>query len=126
MSPIRIQRSRAKGWKMPADTVIVSRPSRYGNPFRVGRDGTAEECVAKFRAHWERALEIAQMPPRSPPMPFNNPIFLGPLVGKNLACWCALDQPCHADVLLDIVGRIACTEATRDGREALATPGRWP
>ncbi|KMS57958.1 hypothetical protein V473_07255 [Sphingobium cupriresistens LL01] len=24
------------------------------------------------------------------------------LRGKNLACWCPLDQPCHADVLLEI------------------------
>lgn len=91
---------------MPPDTVNVSRPGPYGNPFIVGRNGTAEECVGKFRDAWERALVLARMEPRSPPMPFNGPVFLGPLIGKNLACWCPLDQPCHADVLLKIVAGI--------------------
>jgi hypothetical protein len=34
-----------------------------------------------------------------------DPNFLVPLRGKNLACWCPLDQPCHADVLLDLANR---------------------
>ena len=100
--PIRVQRKRTKGWKMPPNTVSVTRPGPYGNPYRVGRDGTAEECVARFRRAWDAALKSAAMHPRSPPMPFNKPIYLGPLMGKNLACYCRLDQPCHADVLLEI------------------------
>lgn len=107
MKPQRIQRKRTKGWRMPANTVSVgrlgyARPGPYGNPFVVGCDGTAEECVAKFRAAWERSLTLAEMQPRSPPMPFGYPVYLGPLRGKNLACWCKLDQPCHADVLLEL------------------------
>lgn len=109
-SPVRIQRSRAKGWRMPPDTVIVSRPSRYGNPFIVGRNGTPEECISKFRDAWERAIALSRIEPRMPPMPFNGPIFLGPLIGKNLACWCPLDRPCHADVLLEIVAKVACEQ----------------
>lgn len=103
--PIRVQRKRTKGWRMPPNTVSVTRPGPYGNPYQIGRDGTAAECVAKFRKAWEDAIAIGAMPPRAPPMPFNKPIYLGPLKGKNLACWCAIDHPCHADVLLEIANR---------------------
>lgn len=80
--PARIQLKRSKGWRMPANTVIVARPSKWGNPFKVG---TAAERVEKFRS---RLL--------------SQPVDLGPLHDKNLACWCRLDQPCHADVLLEL------------------------
>ena len=85
--PHRVQRKRIAGWKMPPNTVSVTRPGRYGNPFRVGRDGTAQECVDKFRA---------AMPE------FARQAYRQELRGKNLACWCRLDQPCHADVLLSL------------------------
>lgn len=107
--PQRIQRKRTKGWKMPPNTVSVTRPGPYGNPFVVGRDGTAEQCVAKFRSAWELALRLAKMEPRSPPMPFGRPVYLGPITGKNLACWCKLGDPCHADVLIEIAAN-ALTE----------------
>ena len=85
--PERIQRKRTKGWKMPPNTVSVTRPGRYGNPFRVGRDGTAQECVDKFREEMPDFAKLA---------------YRQELRGKNLACFCDLDQPCHADVLLEI------------------------
>ena len=47
--PHRVQLSRRKGWKMPENIVSVARPGRWGNPFRVGVDGDAAECVRKFR-----------------------------------------------------------------------------
>ena len=103
--PKRVQRKRTKGWRMPPNTVSVTRPGPYGNPYRVGRDGTADQCVELFRRAWEAAIECANMPPRAPPMPFGKPVYLGPLKGKNLACFCSLDQPCHADVLLEIVNK---------------------
>lgn len=88
--PERIQRRRTKGWRMPEGAVYVGRPTRWGNMFgTTARDtitvGTAREAVACFRSvvtaeKWDlRALR-----------------------GKSLACWCALDQPCHADVLLEL------------------------
>ena len=86
--PKRVQLSRRKGWKIPPHTVSVARPTRWGNPFRVGVDGDAAECVRKYRdchiAGWERSY------------------FISRLRGKNLACWCKLDEPCHADVLLEV------------------------
>ena len=85
--PRRVQLRRTRGWRMPKGTVKVSRPSEWGNPFIVGLDGNAAECVRKFREwmplHWRT---------KAPRM----------LAGKHLACWCKLDQPCHADVLLEV------------------------
>lgn len=107
--PKRIQRKRTEGWKMPEGAVYVGRPSRYGNPFIVGQHGTAEECVDGFRKCWQHTLKSASTFPEHPPMPFGQPIYLGPLRGKDLACWCPLDQPCHADVLLELANADAKT-----------------
>jgi hypothetical protein len=89
MQPQRIQLSRKKGWKMPPNTVKVSRPTKWGNPFTVEQYGR-EKAVQMFRdyighpnsPHGFQYEEIKQ------------------LRGKNLACFCPLDKPCHADVLL--------------------------
>ena len=103
MSPIpaRIQLSRAKGWKMPAHTVKVDRSTPWGNPFRAHTPGPlgrepldAVGAVGFFEAMLDdpQLREAAQYP-----------TDLSPLQGKNLACWCPLDQPCHADILLQRV-----------------------
>lgn len=63
------------------DAVYVGRPSRWGNPYAWAPGGRAN-AVNAFAKLALRALDLA------------------PLRGKNLACWCPLDQPCHADVLL--------------------------
>ena len=75
--------------KEPYD-VYVGRPSLFGNPFVIGKDGTREEVIAKYR-DWLLAQPelIAQ---------------LGELRGKTLACWCA-PKPCHADVLLELANQ---------------------
>ena len=76
-------------------------PSKRGNPFRIGDPAsgmaafgraamTAEDCVRLFRRQWERVAERRRR------------LDLAPLSGKNLACWCAPDHPCHADVLLEL------------------------
>jgi hypothetical protein len=101
-APKRIQRSRAKGWRMPPNSVSVTRPGPWGNPFRAekareaGYQGTDAElagmCCAFFRnAMLARLPVVGDMPER-----------LHKLRGKNLACWCPLDQPCHADVLIEL------------------------
>ena len=70
------------------DAVYVGRPSRWGNPYRVGVHGTAAACVRLFVLRYaENAVYRAE-------------VRLA-LAGKDLACWWPLDgQPCHADVLL--------------------------
>jgi hypothetical protein len=82
--PERIQLSRKKGWKMPPNTVVVARPTRWGNPFCVKKYGRAG-AVEMFRKELERCGLSG----------------LHELRGKNLACWCKLGEPCHADVLLE-------------------------
>ena len=92
--PKRIQRSRAKGWKVPANAIYVGRPTVWGNPYVVGSqlmNGetlTAEKAIALYEQHLANN--------------FNERDIRHCLRGKDLACWCALDQPCHADVLLRI------------------------
>lgn len=91
--PKRIQLSRRKGWRMPENTVKVDRTSRWGNPFRIAPGHDAAACVHEFRGYVESRLASGQGYP------------LTELRGKNLACWCRLDAPCHADVLLEIANR---------------------
>ncbi len=114
MTPQRIQRKRAKGWKLPANTISVTRPGKWGNPFKVGEyvklgDGspgfmflkcngakyandkyifidTVEKCIEVYEEYLKR------YPPKD----------IEELRGKNLACFCKEDKPCHADVLLKI------------------------
>lgn len=97
-TPHRIQRRRVKGWRMPEGAVYVGRPSVWQNPFglrctaasipcdtiedavKLHRDMVAAECTAMRRV----------------------PNYIWALRGKVLACWCRIDQPCHADLLLRI------------------------
>ena len=83
--PKRIQRKRVKNWKMPdrKRARYVGRPTQWGNPFSTG-DRAAD--VAAFRKYILPNSEKVRQELR----------------GFDLVCWCSLDQPCHADVLLEI------------------------
>jgi hypothetical protein len=98
--PQRIQLRRTKGWQLPDGAVRVDRATAWGNPYRVGATEhcgipfaggalTVKEAVGLFRAY-------ARSRQRDFPNTFE------PLRGHDLACWCPLGQPCHADVLLEI------------------------
>lgn len=92
--PRRIQLSRRAGWRMPANTVKVARPSRWGNMF------TVEVCGSRAKAVEMFACEAGYLQ-------FSDgdryDAWIAPLRGRNLACWCPLDgEPCHADVLLEL------------------------
>lgn len=96
-TPVRIQRRRTKGFRMPPNTVSVARPGKWGNPFKVApafeSEGikipeiTAESAVVLYREWIETAL-------RNHPSTYD---ALADLRGKNLACWCKDGQPCHAN-----------------------------
>jgi len=112
-APVRIQRKRTKGWRMPEGAVYVGRPSKWGNPFPVGLrvsvetlngdkfwDATAIDVVWMFKAWTSNgAVYPAHAAQRDRLLAA---IARGDLRGKDLACWCPLDQPCHADVLLEL------------------------
>ena len=100
--PVRCQLCRMKGWHMPPNTVNVSRPGPWGNPFVVGTPLTpdAKTAVRQFR-EWI----VATLDPQHPACTHTRAAMDDHLRGKNLACWCALDQPCHADVLLELANK---------------------
>lgn len=77
---------------MPENTVYVGRPSKWGNPFVVGAP-----CLFGVRLDRRDAVEHF----RRITIDGIDKDQLAELRGKDLACWCALDQPCHADVLLE-------------------------
>lgn len=127
-APKRIQLRRTKGWRKPEGAIVVGRPSKWGNPFRVyccdccghwdvvddngvtylidhkvargikpspsSKREAIENAVRLFyndafywlggRYNWDADLDVTQ------------------LRGHDLACWCPLDQLCHADVLLEL------------------------
>lgn len=118
--PQRVQQRRTKGWRKPENTVSVARPGRWGNPFVIGRNyhvlkdmgwggqtwrpagpfnefgevvkiNDAADAVRMYRAWMASCLTTAKQK-----------TDLSPLRGKNLMCFCPLDQPCHADVLLEL------------------------
>lgn len=86
--PVRVQLSRRKGWRIPPNTVVVARPSRWGNPYKVGVDGTQAQCVEAFEQNWGMYIGFGAI--------------IEHLRGRNLACWCATGTPCHADKLLEL------------------------
>ena len=110
--PKRIQMSRQRPWRAEnPDAVIVARPSKWGNRFKVGdslmppRLGQCPSVVIDqrlavelFGAHVEQfAREFGEYTHRS-----TGDHDLNELKGRDLACWCPLDQPCHADVLIEL------------------------
>ncbi len=102
VTPVRIQRKRKKGWKMPENTIYVGRPTKYGNPFKVG-DKSPNNHNGMIDAQLAVALFEEMMKAKAECEELIN--YLKPLEGKNLACFCPIDTPCHADVLLKLANR---------------------
>ena len=90
--PKRVQLSRRKGWRKPEAAVVVSRPSRWGNPYAIGADRSRAEAVGLYRRDLLSGdlagVTVADVRRE--------------LAGRDLACWCPLSGPCHADVLLEV------------------------
>lgn len=133
--PVRIQRRRTKGWRMPEGAVYVGRPTIFGNPFRAYKCGCCgywdvrddngvtylvnhayvrQASVRSDRSTWTTQAEAAHKAVQLYTDELTywvggrmkwDPVFreaVESLRGHDLACWCPLDQPCHADVLLEI------------------------
>jgi hypothetical protein len=95
--PIRVQLKRSKGWRMPAGTVKVDRSTRWGNPFTAQDCGSVAAAVIRHE-QWMRG-EVEAPDGRRPPAVAELRRGLG---GRNLGCWCPLDGPCHADLLIKL------------------------
>ena len=79
---------------MPTDTIYVGRPSVWGNPYVVGAQLLSGETLSEKKAvalYRQHVLDV-----------FDLQTIRSRLGGRNLACWCPLDRPCHADVLLEL------------------------
>src|SRR5450756_447272 len=124
--PRRVQMSRQHPWRADnPGAVIVARPSRWGNPFRPvrtswtlrhgrlveetwvvldnnGVDYPAWEPGSRLSAV-QRAVALFEWDLTAPiASSITVDEIRAELAGRDLACWCPLDQPCHADVLLEI------------------------
>lgn len=67
--------------------VYIGRPSKWGNPFLIGRDGTRQQVIEKYRKYIQ-----------------SNPILMlsiKELAGKKLGCYCH-PAPCHGDILAEL------------------------
>ncbi len=102
MTPKRIQRRRIKGWRSPAGSVYVGRPSKWGNPYdwrwfdpdRYPTDAAKRTAaLTKFSQLLTRCNGTVY-PSRAE--------IRDELAGKDLTCWCPTGGPCHADQLLAI------------------------
>lgn len=119
---------------MPENTVYVGRGSAWGNPFRVGQThmpavllhevtAVRRGCFIEFSVAGRPGIPLVSF---GEPLSLRRVISLyrghcieqiGParirdeLRGKDLACWCRLDEPCHADVLLDLANAPTCEAA---------------
>ncbi len=99
--PARFQLRRVKGWRKPSGAINVARPTKWGNP----------HTPCKWR--WEAFGEVSEreVTVQDAVDAFRRDLLAGDLkvsvadvrrelAGRDLACWCPPDQPCHADVLL--------------------------
>jgi hypothetical protein len=124
MTPQRIALSRRAGFYLQATSRAlngllaqsVARPGPWGNPFSIDavmaetgldRDAAQAEAVARHRRWLHGEIEAD----RAPPSPAE---IIGTLGGKNLACWCRIGTPCHADTLLALANGAPLTPATGD------------
>lgn len=114
IQPQRIQLRRTKGFRLQEVSLALNglaavncaRPGRWGNPFVVGaRAGCAGSVIWQFEVpltsteairlyrNWLKATEVGKAVATD---------ARAELAGKNLACFCRLDKPCHCDVLLKL------------------------
>lgn len=115
--PIRLQLSRRKGFNLQASSraingmaaVNVTRPHRFGNPFVIGE--AVDLAMARKWGWWPLGNPSYVAPDAHQAMRRFRAVLIGDeaihnhvcaaLRGKNLACWCELGSPCHADVLIE-------------------------
>ena len=68
--------------------IYIGRPSKWGNPFKIGRDGNREEVIEKYRNYILMDNELMES--------------LNELKDKVLGCWCS-PELCHGDVLIELM-----------------------
>lgn len=103
--PLRVQRSRRKGYKLPDGTIVVTRGTKWGNPFKTA--DAFEEWLSSGKIP-DRSLLIEDLTDGMLRMRRHAMLeSIGELKGRQLACFCTLDTKCHADVLAKMANRSA-------------------
>jgi hypothetical protein len=88
-TPRRVQMFlRRKGYRIPADVINVTRPTKWANPYKVKEYGR-ERAIELYRGWLFGKLSAGELD-------------LAELRGRKLGCWCRPDQECHADLLLSL------------------------
>lgn len=82
MLPVRVDKSE------PYD-IFIGRPSKFSNPFIIGKDGTRTDVIRKFEEYFKTHSQLDK--------------FVKELDGKKIACWCSLDEKCHGDSIIAII-----------------------
>lgn len=109
---------RIRGWRKPGNAINVARPTKWGNPWRIklehnprfatGRGAVVQHVVtgdvlghvrADAAPYWAAEAYRRDIPDEL------IEAARAELRGRDLACWCPLDQPCHADVLLELANQ---------------------
>jgi hypothetical protein len=101
-TPVQIWHAQARGKKPNDNSVYVGRPSKWGNPFKIGRDGTRDEVLEKYRAYLLGSKELTN--------------DLHELRGKDLVCWCAPEK-CHANILSELANKKDFAVAEWNGKK---------
>lgn len=93
--PPRVLNKRHLNGRTPPNAVYVGRPSKWGNPWRIGKGYprvlSRDEAVRRYKDYIYGAMSSGALDPTE-------------LRGKDLVCWCA-PLPCHADYLLYLANR---------------------
>lgn len=108
-APVRIQLRRSRGWRMPEGAVKVDRTTPFGNPFRVGVDGTREDCVRLHGLLLWRGLACVSTRTRvGEQLGHKHWVYrhLHLLRGVSVACWCPEGAPCHGDTLMAMAAAV--------------------
>ncbi|PZR55279.1 hypothetical protein DNL40_02600 [Xylanimonas oleitrophica] len=100
--PERIQLRRTKGWRKPEGAIVVTRGTKWGNPFVITHVVPTEWWVMDVKYADATSAHEASVDRYREYLPTVPDLDVTELAGHDLACWCPLDQPCHADVLLEL------------------------
>lgn len=84
---MRVLNARQVGCKSTKTATYVGRPSKWGNPFLIGRDGPRDEVIERYRLYLSQNDDLMAQ--------------IVELRGRDLVCWCAPHR-CHADILLEL------------------------
>lgn len=73
--------------KQPFD-ILIDRTTIWGNPFEIGKDGSREQVIEKYRKRLMKSPKLIELAKQK-------------LKGKVLGCWCS-PLPCHGDILVEV------------------------